>query len=92
MDSFGADGQIGASRNATSSGDTVSVNGTLISGTGVTNVPSGDWDGSAGWPLPQLWDDTGHDISTAAAGASSLAVSINAPGDCLITVANVVAH
>ncbi|HEY5238554.1 MAG TPA: hypothetical protein VIJ62_09260 [Rhizomicrobium sp.] len=92
MDSFGADGQTGGGRTSGDTDDTVTVNGTQISGVGSSGDTDSDWDGSSGFPLPQLWDDVGHDITSAAAGAGTLAVTISAPNDCLITVGNVVAH
>lgn len=93
MDSIGADGQIGDSRASGLTGETVTVNGVQISGPGSTIDTDSDWDGSSGWPLPQLWDDVGHDITAAApSGTTSLAVAISSPDDCLITVSNVVSH
>src|SRR6185369_14328488 len=65
FDAFGADGQIGASRlsnTGTIAAEEVTINGTVISGAGGLD-PDSDWNGSSGFPLPQLWDDTGHDIS-----------------------------
>jgi hypothetical protein len=98
MDSFGADGQIGTARQMTTIEDTetVSTNGIQISGRGVPDGPfdpDSDWNGSSGFPLPQLWDDVGHEITIAApAGTSNLDVSINSPNDCIITVGNVVSY
>ncbi|HSZ73530.1 MAG TPA: hypothetical protein VK779_01830 [Rhizomicrobium sp.] len=97
--SIGADGQTGSndSLGSQASGDTVSVNGTAISGIGSTLNPDSDWDGSAGWPLPQLWDNVAHHI-TIQSGASTLAVKItprpdvNKNTDCLVTIANIVSH
>jgi hypothetical protein len=90
-DSIGADGQIGVSRKAFDSGESTSINSVAVSGPGGANLDS-DWDGSSGWPLPQLWDDTGHDITAATpGGTTTLAVTISAPNDCISTVANVVA-
>jgi hypothetical protein len=95
-DSIGADGQIGKSRTPGSGfTETTTINGVGISGPGALNANS-DWDGSSGWPLPQLWDDTGHDITAATPpGTTKLAVTIvSVPGsfvDCISTVANVVA-
>lgn len=105
FDTIGADGQEGASRTANADGtaaadEEVTINRKHISGIGGTD-PDSDWNGSSGWPLPQLWDDTGHDISEAVpSGTKSLAVTISNPTatknsvaqDCLITVANVVAY
>jgi hypothetical protein len=96
--SISADGQIGHSRTATVgiSGETTTINGVGIAGPGNPGADS-DWDGSSGWPLPQLWDDTGHDITTATPdGTTTLKVSIAKSGggildDCISTIANVVA-
>jgi hypothetical protein len=91
-DTFGADGQIGSSRLAFLTGETTTINGVQVSGPGGTNQDS-DWDGSSGWPLPQLWDDTGHDITTAVpAGTTKLVIRIDSHGDCISTVGNVVAQ
>lgn len=72
------------------------INGVPVAGTGASD-PLPDWDGLVGVPLPQLWDDSEHDVTTAAAGGSAaMAVQISggaaASGgsDCLVTVANVV--
>lgn len=94
MDSFGADGQIGTARqDSILDAETVTVNGIQISGRDGPNDQDSDWNGSSGFPLPQLWDDVGHEITTAAPpGTSSLAVSINSANDCVITVGNVVSH
>jgi hypothetical protein len=76
----------------------VQVAGPPGAGGTLDNVP--DWDGAVAGPLPQLWDDTAHDITSVVQGGgnvSSLPVSItggtDAQGgsDCLVTVANVLA-
>jgi hypothetical protein len=100
-DNFGADGQIGASRvgDPALSGETTMINNAPVAGPGI-NAPdnSGDWNGSSGFPLPQLWDDTGHDITNAApAGTSELNVYFTVPlglegGDCWNVVGNVVSQ
>ena len=95
FDNIGADGQHGASRTAVQSVSEkyTTINSVAIAGPGSQYV-DGDWNGSAGLPLPQLWDDTGHDITAAVAkGTKSLAISFSASGtkfDCLTTVANLV--
>jgi hypothetical protein len=93
FDAFGADGQIGSSRRAgPEASETVTINGTQISGTGGLD-PDSDWNGSSGFPLPQLWDDTGHDISPSfATGGGAVNVSIVPNGDCLVTIANVISY
>jgi hypothetical protein len=98
---IGADGQQvtgGIADNSGISMKTTSINGKIVAGPGgIDAVP--DWDGTAGEPLPQLWDDNGHDITTAAAsGGTKLKVHIiggkdptTGGSDCLVTVANIVA-
>jgi hypothetical protein len=95
-DNIGADGQAGHSRDddAATSLETTVINGVDISGPGALDNDS-DWNGSAGLPLPQLWDDTGHDIASAFTVAdpapTTAAISFASHGDCLVTVANVLA-
>jgi len=96
LDNVGADGQIGSSRFAFVTGETTFINGVQISGPGGLDSDS-DWDGSSGWPLPQLWDDTGHDITPATpSGTVSLNIFINSvnpvtgASDCLTPAVNVV--
>lgn len=92
-DNIGADGQIGSGRLAGLSGETIKINGTEISGSS-SPYKNSDWDGSSGLPLPQLWDDTGHDITAAITQpTSSVSVEHNSPnGDCLSPVANVISY
>src|SRR5258708_443010 len=98
LDNFGYDGQIGASRSIFSptSNETSSVSGypsltfVQVAGPGVETSNS-DWDGSSGWPLPQLWDDTGYDISNAfAAGDTFVLVNYTSGNDCIGTVGAVI--
>jgi hypothetical protein len=99
FDNFGYDGQIGASRTIEASNETTTVEGLPSAITvEVVGNPGGvtgdsDWDGSSGWPLPQLWDDTGHDISNAfAQGDTQVVVSFGGPSsDCVGTVGSVLA-
>lgn len=94
-DNFGSDGQVGASRTAnTAAQETTMINQCPIAGPGIGAVDSdSDWNGNAGAPLPQLWDDTGHDISCAAPqGTTSLNVLFTSPGDCWNVVGNVVSE
>ncbi len=91
-DNLGADGQIGTSRTASVANDLSTINGVAIAGPGAPDTNS-DWGGSAGLPLPQLFDVTGHDITgTAPAGTTALNVLFQSQGDCLTTVANVVSQ
>jgi hypothetical protein len=96
FDNIGADGQLGVSRTpyAGLSEERTTINGTAVAGPG-SAAYDGDWNGSSGLPLPQLWDDTGHDItSVVKAGTTTLSFTINNGGqsayDCLTPVANVV--
>ncbi len=96
-DNIGADGQHGGSAArvaaAPVSDETTTINGFPVAGAGSMYLDR-DWNGSAGLPATQLWDDTGHDITGAApAGTVKLNVVINSvllPVDCLTPVANVV--
>lgn len=96
FDNIGADGQHGDSDLAEGvyGDETTSINGVAVAGTG-SAYHDGDWNGSSGYPLPQLWDDTGHNITAAVPkDTSTLKVAIkvaeSSSYDCLTTVANVV--
>jgi hypothetical protein len=99
LDNIGADGQHvpAQSRVATvpaMTDEMSTVNGFPMAGPGSAYYDS-DWNGSSGLPVPELWDDTGHDITLGApAGTLNLSVTIfnggAVPADCLVTVANVV--
>src|SRR5271157_1511007 len=93
---IGADGQVGSSRAATdgASGETTTINGVLVAGPGSLQNLTGDWNGSSGFPLPQLWDDTGHAFANSAATpTNTLSITFGpatGQADCLTPVANVV--
>jgi hypothetical protein len=96
FDNIGADGQHGDSYLAerSYSDEVTTINGHLVAGPGSSYTDS-DWNGSSGYPLPQLWDDTGHNITNSTPkDTSSLTVEITVEAassyDCLTTVANVV--
>jgi hypothetical protein len=102
LDNIGADGQHvdGASRAALTaqSDEQTTINGFPIAGPGSPYVDS-DWNGSSGLPVPELWDDTGHDITIVSqdpAGAVPSSIlkiqvfSALGPADCLTPVANIV--
>ncbi len=97
FDNIGADGQhtLGASRAdvLSISDEATTINGFPVAGPGSNHVDS-DWNGSSGLPVPELWDDTGHDITPVSVnGQINLNISIFsplAPADCLTPVANVV--
>jgi hypothetical protein len=101
FDNIGADGQHVAVANRLDvlsySDETTTINGFPIAGPGSDYVDS-DWNGSSGLPLPELWDDTGHDITIASqdpAGGPAPILNIViksplGPTDCLTPIANVV--
>jgi hypothetical protein len=100
LDNIGADGQHvdGASREAVTSfsDETTTINGFPIAGPGSDYVDS-DWNGSSGLPVPELWDDTGHNITIVSQDTSGPVVNLNikihsalGPADCLTPVANIV--
>lgn len=99
IDNIGADGQHGGPPHTRSaipsvSDETTTINGIAFAGLGSPYNDS-DWNGSSGFPVAELWDDTGHDITAATpAGTPALNVLIfnggAAPGDCLTPVANIV--
>jgi hypothetical protein len=92
FDNINADGQIGTSLSPSIAGETLTLNGVLISGIGAPN-PNSDYDGNTGAPLPQLWDDEAHDITGVPVGSPpALNVVVDGVGgDCLTTIAHVVA-
>jgi hypothetical protein len=94
-DSIGADGQTGTSRSDSSFTDTekTTINGVQIAGPGSSINMDSDWNGGAARPIPQLWDNTGHNIVSAApSGTTALNVSIASSGDCITPIANVVGY
>jgi hypothetical protein len=94
FDNIGADGQHvqAASRlaNPAFTQETTTI-GPPQSGPGSLYWDS-DWNGSSGLPVPELWDDTGHDITALGSGVGALPVTVSQPKglDCLTPVANVV--
>jgi len=78
----GADGQRGVGNAYTNaaSNETGTFNATQFSG---PSVASSDWDGSAGWPVPQLWDVHTHQVTLS--GTTSTVV-YTAGVDCLTPV------
>ncbi len=96
FDSIGADGQEGASRLANSgyADESTYINGVYVAGP-FSLFNDSDWNGSSGKPIPQLWDDVGHNITTSTpSGTKTLSISIANEGessyDCMTPVANVV--
>lgn len=93
FDNIGADGQQGLSRTSLIADEGTTINGIPVAGPGSLYNDS-DWNGSSGYPLPQLWDDTGHDITGATpAGTTLLTINVSTTNplfDCLTPVANVI--
>ena len=90
---IGADGQtgVGLDEIAATASEITTLNGRRIAGPG-SPAGSGDWNGNVAAPLPQLWDNTTHNVTIEAkAGGSPLILpfTITAPDDCLVAVANV---
>jgi len=79
----GADGQRTAYTNSASN-EKGTFNGTQFSG---PPVAASDWDGSAGWPLVQLWDVHTHQVTLN--GTTSVVV-YTAGSDCLVPVLYVI--
>jgi len=81
----GADGQRGFSGyDNIGSNELTFFDGNQIAG---PPIASSDWDGSAGWPLPQLWDTHTHYVKL---DGSISSVRYQASGDCLVPVAFVI--
>jgi hypothetical protein len=80
----GADGQRGSGHDNSLSNELTFFDGNQIAG---PPVASSDWDGSDGWPLPQLWDTHTHNVRL---GGSVSMVRYQASGDCLVPVAFVI--
>jgi hypothetical protein len=89
---IGADGQIGVGVRgfpATAS-DITFLNNRRIAGPG-SPARDSDWNGGSAGPLPQLWDNTTHNVTAEAKAGSSptaLRFKISAPDDCVVPVAN----
>ena len=81
----GADGQRGlGGHDNLASNELTFFDGNQIAG---PPVASSDWDGSDGWPLPQLWDTHIHNVSL---DGSLSSVRYQSSGDCLVPVAFVI--
>ena len=81
----GADGQRGfGGYDNIGSNELTFFDGNQIAG---PPIASSDWDGSAGWPLPQLWDTHTHNVKL---NGSISSVRYQASGDCLVPVAFVI--
>jgi hypothetical protein len=89
---IGADGQIGDGVNAlpAASGEVTFLNNRRIAGPG-SPAQKSDWNGSVAEPLPQLWDNSSHIVTSQALAGSPtlLPFRVTAPDDCLVTVANI---
>ncbi|MDD9970266.1 MAG: hypothetical protein OXR73_28755 [Myxococcales bacterium] len=80
---FGADGQRGAGHDndPLASNEITLVNASQVAGPAVA---ASDWDGSDGWPLPQLWDTHTHVVEIRE--QVSRVEYNSAGGDCLVPV------
>jgi hypothetical protein len=86
---FGGDGQIGTglAANPLITNDSTFLNGTNIAGPGSPFLLNGDWNGSDGNSLNQLWDTHSHDVTDILTGGTN-SVAITTV-DCLIAMGNV---
>jgi hypothetical protein len=77
---IGADGQRGGGHDNAASNELSFFDGAQIAG---PPIAASDWDGSAGWPLPQLWDTHTHNVRI---GNAVSKVRYQAGADCLVPV------
>ena len=90
IDFAGADGQYGTSRlPGAAGGETTTINGVHVGSTSPWN--DSWWNGKSGLALPQLWDNDGRRLALPAT-TSTLDITHNSPGDCLVPVANFVTN
>jgi hypothetical protein len=88
---IGADGQTGqggASFGSALSGETDTFNGKLLAGPGGV-YPQSNWDGSNGWPMPELWDTHTLDVTFNGTAINTDTTTISAGNDCIAAVAYV---
>jgi hypothetical protein len=85
---IGADGQTGGGHDGFATGEVTRLNGKDIAGG--NSGKGSDWDGDDGNPLPQLWDTHVHDV-TGILDSTFDKVEVQAGGDCLTHIANVIA-
>lgn len=90
----GADGQRGGGHDNSVSNEQTFFNGSQLAGVGAAGLgkngnTASDWDGSAGWPLPQLWDVHTH-IAPLLPDPNPQVVKYVASGDCLVPSAFVI--
>ncbi len=85
---WGADGQRGSSHSDSAARETTSFNTVQIAGAGAPapRTTASDWNGSDGFPLPQLWDTHVHNVSGLVRSPTSSTVDYVAGGDCLVPV------
>jgi hypothetical protein len=82
-----ADGQTGASFSNIATGETDNFNAVLLAGPG-GQYPQSNWDGSNGWPQPELWDTHTMDVSFSGGAVNTDTTNIPT-GDCIAAVAYV---
>jgi hypothetical protein len=83
---IGADGQTGTSFSSGSSNETDTFNGVLLAGPGGI-YPQSNWDGSNGWPMPELWDT--HTLDVSFNGTTTNTDTTTVGPDCIAAVAYV---
>jgi hypothetical protein len=83
---IGADGQTGTSFSNSATGETDTFNNVLLAGPG-GQYPQSNWDGSNGWPQPQLFDT--HTMDVAFSGGAVNTDTTSVPADCIAAVAYV---
>jgi hypothetical protein len=82
----GADGQTGASFSNSATNETDTFNGVLLAGPGGA-YPQSNWDGSNGWPQPELWDT--HTLDVTLNGTPINTDTTTVGSDCVAAVAYV---
>jgi hypothetical protein len=84
----GADGQTGlggAGFGHALSGETDTFDGILLAGPGGV-YPQSNWDGSNGWPMPELWDTHTMDVTFNGTNTNTDTTTISAGDDCFAAV------
>jgi hypothetical protein len=86
---FGGDGQVGTglAANPLITSDTTFLNNINIAGPGSNFLLNGDWNGSDGNSLNQLWDTHSHDVTNILEGGPNSILITTV--DCLIAMGNV---
>jgi hypothetical protein len=83
---IGADGQTGSSFSNIITNERDTFNAVILSGPGGL-YPQSNWDGSNGWPQPQLWDTHTEDVTFSGGTTNTDVTTVG--GDCIAAVAYV---